>query len=552
MTKVLTIGLDGVPLDLLIPWVEAGKLPTIARLMEQGSFGNVNSTTPHTSGPAWTSFMTGKNPGKTGIYDFLRRQKDSYTFLPNNSRSRAAKSLWSLLSEEDKRVIVMNVPLTYPVEPVNGLVISGWMTPYGKTDFTYPPHLLEELEKEIGSYHIYPIETFSEKHPENFFSASKKLLSMRTKTALHLMEKEDWDFFMTVFFDTDRMLHQVWHYLDEHHPLYEDHWNEDLAQPVIEYFQAIDHSIAQLVEKAGEDTNVVIMSDHGMGHCRNMIVLNTWLLQKGFLKLKRNPFTRLKRVLFNLGFTIRNVHRLADSLNLARHAEYKMMYSADRLLKKVFLSFDDIDWSRSKAYSFGRSNGPIFINVKGREPEGIVEPGEEYEAIRREIASMADQLIDPETGEVLVGQILWPEDIYSGPFADEAPDLIFEPANQGDKFYGLSDFGSNKVIHPFYRYTGMHRQHGLFILCGPDFSAGVDVKGAQIIDFAPTLLHAMGLPIPDDMDGRPWLEVFRGKKKESAVWAETSSDGQSRKTEGYSQRDVSEIEDRLRKMGYLG
>ena len=168
--RVLIVGLDGVPWELLRRWASEGHLPVIARLIETGSAGPLASTMPPTSGPAWSSFMTGKNPGQTGIYDFLYRRPGSYVFPPVNAALRSGQSLWSLLGEQGKRVAVVNIPISYPVEHVNGVLISGWMTPYFAKDFTWPPELGEEISREVGDYRIYPAETFAESRKDPSFA----------------------------------------------------------------------------------------------------------------------------------------------------------------------------------------------------------------------------------------------------------------------------------------------------------------------------------------------------------------------------------------------
>ena len=553
MSKTLVIGLDGVPLHLVEGWISKGKLPNLQRLIKGGAVGHLNSTTPHTSAAAWSSFMTGKNPGKTGIYDFLERRKNSYTFVPNNSDTRSGKAVWRVLSEAGKRVGILNVPLTYPVEKVNGVMLTGWMTPYLAKDVTYPPDFMKELEAAIGNYSIYPLETFSEDKREAYFAASHKLLRMLTDATLYTMRRAPWDFLMVVYFDTDRILHQLWHYLDPTHPFRRKDTGEDKSGPVMEYFSKLDESIGKLLEQAGDDTNVIIMSDHGMGPTRNMIVLNTWLLQKGLIHLKKNPLSLLKYLTFKAGFTLRSIHQIVDHLGLAKHAEYKLMYSVDYLLKKIFLSFDDVDWSKTKAYSFGRSNGPIYLNVRGREPKGIIEPGEEYNKVRAEIANMAAQMTDPRTKEKLVGKVTYREDIYTGSYLEIAPDLTIDPSNEKDKFYGLSDFGANRVVEPMYRYSGMHRQFGLMILNGPAIKQGVKIEGANIIDIFPTILTTLDTPIPDDIDGRPLLEALEAEKAKTIKWVSAEGEeGSTRKEANYTDEEVSQIEDRLRKLGYLG
>lgn len=552
-TKVLVIGLDGVPLSLIQSWIDEGRLPALRTLMEQGAVGQLRSTVPPTSGPSWSTFMTGKNPGKTGIYDFLYRREDSYIFPPVNASRRDGLTVWKLLSDQGKKVGIVNVPMSYPVEEVNGYMLSGWMTPYSAQDFTFPPDLWRELKERIGYYTIYPTETFSEARRDSFLAACDELLDLRAKTALYLMDRYPTDFFMLVIFDTDRVLHQLWHYLDPGHPWREPGDGTDQSGAVARYFERVDEKVGEIVNRADEDTLVIVLSDHGMGPAHKFIVLNNWLMDTGLLRLKRDLFRRLKHQVFKLGFTLRNVHRIADEIGLAKHAEYKGLYSMDYLMKLVFLSFLDVDWSRSKAYSFGRHLGSIYINVKGREPQGIVEPGEEYEEVRDEIIRLAREFVDPQTGEPLIGEILKREDIYHGPYLDQAPDLILRPRDERNIFFGLADFGSNNTVDTVYRYSGMHRDYGLLMMSGKGVRKGARIEGAGIEDLAPTILYAMGSPIPQDMDGSPLTEVFTEEYR-TQVPVLCGEEGSSREVcdPGYTEEAEEEIKERLRGLGYLG
>lgn len=548
----MIIGLDGVPLSIIRRWAEGGYLPTLRRLMEGGAVGHLRSTIPPTSGPSWSSFVTGMNPGKTGIYDFLYRREGTYHFPPVNASQRGGTTMWRYLSDAGYRVGVLNLPMSYPVEEINGFMVSGWMTPYAATDYIYPPELAAELEGVVGNYRIYPTETFTEGRRESFLKASYDLLEMRTKTAVHLASTRAWDVFLTVFFDTDRLLHQLWHYLEPDHPWRED--GEDRESVVRDYFQKVDESIARLLACTDEETQVVILSDHGMGRANNFIVLNNWLLEMGLLKLKRDPWTRLKELTFRRGFTLRNVHQIADRLGLAQQAEYVAGYFVDHLLKLAFLSFLDVDWSHSRAYSFGRHLGSIYINVKGREPQGIVERGAEYEAVRDEIEALAHEFRDPRSGRQLIGEVLRREEIYSGPYMDQAPDLILRPKEPSDIFFGLADFGHRATVSTVYRYSGMHRDYGMLVMSGPGIRPGAEIEGAVIQDIAPTVLHVMGLPVPSDMDGQVLEDAFAEGFMDAYPLqvAESSGDDRMSDEAGYTQEGEKEILERLRGLGYMG
>jgi predicted AlkP superfamily phosphohydrolase/phosphomutase len=561
--RIMIIGLDGVPLDLIRRWAEGGYLPTLQRLMAGGTTGHLLSTIPPTSGPSWSSFVTGMNPGKTGIYDFLYRREGTYQFPPVNASMRGGTTMWRYLSDAGHRVGVLNIPMSYPVERLNGYMVSGWMTPYAASDYTYPPDLAGELEREVGNYRIYPTTTFNEHRREGFFQATYDLLEMRTRAALHLLSTKPWDVFMVVFFDTDRVLHQLWHYLDPEHVWWTGGPRDAMPKSgdpgerealVRDYFHQVDDSIARLLEHADEDTLVFVLSDHGMGRASNFIVLNNWLLDAGLLRLKHNPWTRLKELMFRQGFTLRNVHRVVDRIGLASQAEYVMGYFTDHLLKLAFLSFLDVDWPQSRAYSFGRHLGSIYVNLKGREPQGIVEPGAEYEAVRDEIERLAYEFRDPRTGRKLIGQVLRREEIYTGPYLEHAPDLILKPIEPTDIFFGLADFGHRRTVAKVYRYSGMHRDEGMLIMSGPGVRPGGWIEGASIPDIAPTVLHTMGLPIPSSMDGRVvggafaegYLDAFPVTTMEPACSGEPSE------TIAYTEEGEKEIVERLKGLGYLG
>jgi predicted AlkP superfamily phosphohydrolase/phosphomutase len=225
----------------------------------------------------------------------------------------------------------------------------------------------------------------------------------------------------------------------------------------------------------------------------------------------------------------------------------------DHLLKRIFLSFNDVDWSRTRAYSYGRMLGSIYLNVKGREPQGVVEPGREYEATREEIVRALEGFHDPVSGQRITGRVGLREELYHGPHAAEAPDLVIWPANPTDIFFGLTDFGSTRLMDTVYRYSGMHRDEGLLIAAGPGLRSGADLSGASIMDLAPTILHLLGCPVPRGMDGRV-LEGLLGEgflDRRPVAWA-AEEGAEDPDAPGYTPREESEIMDRLTDLGYLG
>ena len=187
-------------MDLLGPWCEQGLLPTLSEILARGTHGNLLSTYPPLTGPAWASFMTGKSPGNHGAFEFFRRQEGSYSQTLSGPSSIKGKSLWRILSDSGKRVGVMNVPLTYPPEEVNGFLISGLLTPRNCSDWAYPRELIEELTDNLGSYLIHHDEKYTKSNAENLLEEQYRILKSRTEAALYLMKAKEWDFFMVHYY----------------------------------------------------------------------------------------------------------------------------------------------------------------------------------------------------------------------------------------------------------------------------------------------------------------------------------------------------------------
>ncbi len=266
--KVIIIGLDGATFDLLKPWAKAGYLPNLKRMMAEGVSGVLESSIPPTTAVAWPSFMTGKNPAKHGLYDFFIKKKNSYEEIPINADMRDGKAIWDILSENGHKVLVLNVPTTYPPSKVNGVLVSCFLTPSGKRDFIYPPFLLDEIEGKFGKYPLYTktpgaIFNLSEKVIGRLLKESMEILSYKIKVLDYLEEKYQSDFIMLHIWETDRIQHDFWHIIDPNHPRYPGKEAEDYKKRIIDYYHKIDEEIGKLIEKVGKEAAIFIMSDHG-------------------------------------------------------------------------------------------------------------------------------------------------------------------------------------------------------------------------------------------------------------------------------------------------
>lgn len=548
--KTLVIGLDGATFDLIHPFISKGFLPNLKRMMEQGAWSELTSTVPPVTASAWTSFMTGKNPGGHGLYDFMRRRTNSYDLSPVSSLDRDGKAVWEITGEADKKVIVMGVPVTYPPAPVNGLMVTGMLTPRGAKDFTYPPKLADEIKNAVGDYIVYSDEVYSKGRGEVFMHALHQSVKQRSQAAAYLMQKYEWDLSVVVFPETDTVCHGMWWAYDVTHHQHNRDDAKKFHDSILEIYQHIDSCLGELVSTLPPNIQIFVMSDHGHGPLKNFLYVNNFLKEKGYLKIKGDAKSQFKNLSFKLGVTPRTVYGMLLSLGLG-----KMRRTLDKrrggrgLLKRFFLSLNDVDWDRTKAYSVGYI-GEVHINLKGREPNGIVQRGEEYEQLREQLMRDLREMRLPD-GSILVEQIWKKEEIYSGAHLDEAPDILFLPKNLETISFGDFEFGSNKVIEPSYGVSSSHRMNGILIANGPTIQNDAQVRSPSLIDLAPTILYALGLPVPRDMDGRVLQEIFRGEH--DVVFGGTSARLSSAPSEaqGYSDDEEMEVVDRLKDLGYI-
>lgn len=559
--KVVIVGLDGAGFQTLQPWLDAGHLPTLREMMERGASGPLTSIVPPVTAPAWSSFMTGKNPGKHGIYYFTTRDKTTGREVPVSAYSRSGKTLWDLLSEGGKTVTVLNVPTTYPPSRVNGIMVAGFLTPKGKRDFVYPPSLLDEIEKAFGPYPLYLKTNFtanlSETNVERFLAELEHELRYKFAVLHYLMDRYPSDFTMVHIWGTDRIQHDLWNLFDESHPRYDPVLGAKYKERIIGYFSAVDAQIARLRERLDDETTLIIMSDHGFGPIHRFIDLNVWLLEQGYIAIKETPLSQFRLRAWRMGLTyeflIRGLLRVlkwgvqlpdrtpADAVNLIREEGFQPL-----------LSLRDVDWSRTKAYSkFGL--GQIIINLEGREPRGSVKPGAEYRAVRDEIVERLRRLRDPATGRLIGGQVYTKEDVYSGPYLDEAPDITYLPMESNYLANVLMGFTTRNWIMDNPVLFGNHRMEGLIIVEGKSVRRGSRLNEANILDVAPTVLYAMGESIPRDMDGRVLTEMFVPEflSQRPVEWRDAEEAEPPAEAGALTREDEETILDRLKGLGYL-
>jgi predicted AlkP superfamily phosphohydrolase/phosphomutase len=571
--KVIVIGLDGGTLRLLKPWMDQGLLPHLKQIESTGISAPLQSSIPPVTIPAWPCFMTGKNPGKHGIHFFFRPRPGSYEEIPINSTSLDAGTLWELLSRDGQRVAVLNVPSTYPPQKVNGVLISDLKMTSEHADLTYPAELLSEIERRFGPYRL-AIETpaallanQSRVNIDYFLRECREILDYKCHVAGWLMDRYDFDFVMLHILETDRLQHWLWNLLDPAHPKHDPAMARRYYDPILTFYRTLDDHIGMLMQKAGPDATIIVMSDHGFGAGQRAVDLATWLLQEGYLTIKDTALSQFKYRLWRWGWTpgalarffithftsVALTHGVITRISkwaLAR-GRPKAVNRLRRTISPIFLSTQDIDWTRTKAFCL-RGPGQIRINLKDREPQGIVQRGADYEALVQEISHKLGMLKDPATDQFVNGQVYIKEQVYSGKHLDELPDITFVPLNSGYSAVNLVDFKSNKVMIDDILATGIHRSDGMLLATGKAIKRGAGIEHANIMDLAPTILYLMGGEIPRDMDGKVLSAMFTEEfLHANAIKLGTEAPQAITQPHEVSAEDEEKVLERLRGWGYI-
>jgi predicted AlkP superfamily phosphohydrolase/phosphomutase len=551
MSKLLIFGLDGATFDLIRPWVAQGYLPNLGRLIENGVSGDLASTLPPVTSPAWPSFMTGMNPGKHNVFDFIRPNQGNFALV--NATSLRAPTLWQIASEAGLRVGVLNVPVTFPPQPVNGFLISGMLSP-SDAGITYPEDLLAPYAAELGAYRVALRVQYKKGNEDAFLADALDLIRTRGRYARRLMVDRPWDLFMVHFIALDNLQHALWKFIDPTHPRYRPELAEQFGDSLLRAYQAVDEQVGELLAQAqalSGDLDVVVMSDHGFGPLHYIVNINVHLLKHGLMRLKRNPWTQFKFALFKMGVTPATVYRLLERLGVQNVVARVSKQSRNQIVGK-FLSFQDVDWSRTVAYSMGHV-GQVYLNRRGREPGGIVADGTDYAAARARVAEALHLLKHPETGEALLDDVIYGTDVARGPYQDQSPDLHLILDGYRCIAFPLFATDAQVVTRQIRGDSGCHRANGVFIGRGSGFRQGAQVEGSRIIDLAPTILHLMGLPVPDNMDGTVLEQALTTAYMDAHPVRFVQVGGDHGDGEQpLSVEQAAEIEERLRALGYLG
>ncbi|MFC1682640.1 alkaline phosphatase family protein [Candidatus Zixiibacteriota bacterium] len=432
--RVFVLSIDGVPHSFLKSQMDQGRFPHLAGLAGEGAFSRMRSVYPTISSVAWSSFMTGKNPAKHGIFGFVDHRPNSYDAFIPTSLNMTSKTLWEILSEAGKKVVVINVPVTYPPRAVNGILVSGFLASSLKKA-TYPAEVSGQLEK-MG-YRIDADAAIARESLDRFLEDLHLTLEKRVQALHHFMDHQPWDYFHMHIMGTDRINHFMWEHMEQGHARY--------APAFLKYYDRIDEIIGELTGKLGDEVTFVLMSDHGFCTVKKEVNLNRYLIDQKLLQFDQHPPGGL----------------------------------------------GDID-SRSRAYAL--IPGRVYINLKGREPKGGVDPSD-YERVRDEVAAALLDLRLPETGQQVIEKVFKREEIYRGDNLPAAADLMAIPFDG----YDLKADVRKENLSEKTALVGMHTYDDASLFIRGQSSIRENV---EIIDLLPTILSLMDVPVPEDVDGR--------------------------------------------------
>ncbi|NOQ54251.1 MAG: nucleotide pyrophosphatase [Thermoplasmata archaeon] len=453
--KLMLMGLDCAPPAIIFDRMK-GDLPNLEAMMGTGLYGPLRSTIPPITIPAWLVMMSGRSPGRLGLYGFRHRTKFSYDdmWIANSTRMHAP-TVWDLLGDEGMRSVIIGVPPSYPPKEMNGVSVGCFITPTTEGEYTYPPEAKAEVERVSGGY-ITDIE-FRTEDRDKLLRELYEMTDRRAKVVRHYAEKGDWDFMMFVEIGLDRINHAFWKFYDTQHHLYEPGNRYEDAIP--DYYRHLDGIVGELLEILDDDTLLLATSDHGAKGMRGALCINQWLEEEGLLKFKSKP----------------------EGISKFEQCE--------------------VDWENTTAWGWGGYYARIFVNVEGREPKGIV-PQSDYERVRDDLIARIEAIPDMD-GRPLDTFVLKPEQVYkvtNGDYPDLMvflDDLYWRAAGtvgHPDKYLRENDTGPDDAVHDW---------NGIIIYKDPKRPAGRPLVGAKLIDVAPTILKLMGASVPPDLDGSP-------------------------------------------------
>jgi predicted AlkP superfamily phosphohydrolase/phosphomutase len=534
--KTVIIGLDGATFDIIKPLASAGRLPVLSRLMREGASAPLRSTILPNSFPGWASCTTGTSEGMHGVFSPFIKNPSKYTVRAMSGRDIMTRPVWDILTEHGGRSIVLNVPTTYPPEQINGLMVTGMLTPDRGSEFTYPASLRNELLAEFPNYMIEP-ERIPDKHARaNEF---RRAIEVRERALTFLMQHGEWDFLMVVFSVLDRAQHDYWADMDPAHPRHDPKTPREFREFIHETYQRLDQAVERLIEQLPAETRVLVVSDHGFCSELFEVRVNELLASAGLLTFK-SPTSR-KSIARVRVFKEKVARRLSPVVPSGNVLDRKVEYGS------AFL--EEIDWSRTRAF-FAQDKG-VWVNLAGRESEGIVRESE-FDGVIEEARTALLRLTAPEDGEPVFERVMRREETFNGAWSGRLPDLVMVPRRDEYVYNERPSYGD--VIVPADSTTGTHSRDGILIAWGKGINPGISFANQpNLRDVGPTALASLGCPLTTDMDGRVLMEVFNdvGKALRQGSSYKQAPPSDASVQPVYTASQEAELRERLKALGYI-
>lgn len=538
--KILVIGLDGATFDVINPLIEEGRMPNLQELIQQGASGTLQSTMPPVTGPAWQALATGRTPGKTGIFDFIIREGEKgYKFRFLNSSDFVNRAIWDILSSAGKKVGIINYPCLYPPYKINGFMVSGGIGSPDLSDFTYPKSIEKEIINIIGNKRQLNLKDPKYKNLDIFLKDLNESFRKNLEATEYLLKEKEWDFAWVVFSETDWIQHMMWKYFDKNESSSDIPDFKKYNHRFKEFWARVDEGVGRIKKYTDNETNIVVVSDHGFGPINQSFKLNAWLKHEGYLKLKRGGWKGF--IIMSKG---RKILRNIAKMLLINKISPNLFTWGKKATVSMMIPLHFIDYEKTNAFDPGHigSMGGIYINSRN------LDDNQDHEEIRNEIT---EKLKNYGIQNGLEIEIFRPEDIY-GEKAIGSLDLILR-INNG-RCIILKEFEGkiveyNKLPSRISFLNGTHRMNGIFIASGPDFIYE-EVKDANLWDISPTILKCFNESIPSWMQGKILDEVLNPKIK--TRHNEPQSQIYENKTKkSLTKEEEERIKKQLRDLGYF-
>ena len=479
--RILVFGLDGGSFNFISGWLRDGKLPNLARLVAEGTRGEMESALPPVTSPAWKCYAAGKYAGKLGVFWWQQLDPRTREVITPTSHTFKSAEVWDYLNQAGLRTGVIGVPRTYPPKPLNGFMVCGGPD-VSQTGYTSPPELAADLEQTLAYELNIKGDFFNATKDSPVVQEALRVIDKTFAAGAYLHGKDPVDFLHITTFDLNRIQH---FFFDE--------------EPTLWAWQVVDKWLGELVPQFDY---TLVMSDHGTARVAKAFFLNAWLKQQGYLFTRTRPADAL----FRLGLNRTAISRLLDVLHLKRLFPFELMRRVAYLLPSstgVYGEFGNqavvqrIDWTRTRAFALAQ--GPVYIN------RDLVPTEAAYQALCAELIAAIEAIRDPETDARVFVKVYRRDEAFQGPYATDGPDLL---ALNADEYHNRAGLAQPNPFEAHWQWKGNNRRFGMCLLHGPGIRQQTEISGARIVDLAPTILHLAGVPLPDDLDGRVLMDAF--------------------------------------------